>query len=141
MRCGFSGKLVTQWHFNTQGKREQWDFAQERGIEAVEGIDSRGLGRKKLHFNSNSGAQAINLAYLYGATQIILLGYNMQPVAGQRHFFGDHPETLHNGNYFEYAKRFTRLADDLRDEGVDVINCTKDSALTQFRFAELDDVI
>lgn len=93
-----------------------------------------------LHFNANSGAQAINLAYLMGATRIILLGYDMG-ATGQSHWFGSHPKGLNNGNYAGYVRNFTKLAADLRYEGVEVINCTRTTALTQFPRAELSSII
>jgi len=124
---------VTQHH--AAGELE---YAQENGITAVPGQDRPGLGLDLLHFNSNSGAQAINLAYLYGAKTIILLGYDMQHTNGQKHFFGDHTGPLHNGNHANYVKCFDKLANDLASEGVEVINCTRVTALTQFKRMDLD---
>lgn len=104
-------------------------------------MGNKGLGKTKLHHGGNSGYQAINMAYLLGATKIILLGYNMSKPGGKNHFFGDHPKGLHNGNYEAYAKNFDRLAEDLSQEGVEVINCTPNSKLTQFQRGELCDEI
>lgn len=132
----FKGDLYTQYR-----KPDELSFAQEHGITALEGMDGQGLGKDKLHFNSNSGAQAINLAFFKGATRIILLGYDMQNTGGKSHWFGDHPKELHNGQYLTFVDRFTRLAQDLKAEGVDVVNCTRETALTQFRRAELSEVL
>lgn len=140
VRESFSGKLVTQWHPGRGDKREQWDFAQANGIEAVQGADRRGLGRDMLHFNSNSGAQAINYAYLLGAGRIILLGYDMQHTGGKAHFFGNHPNQLAFANHAVYIETFTQVAKDLQAEGVDVINCSRETALTQFRRAALENI-
>jgi len=132
----FSGERYTQYR-----DEKEKQFADENGIIALKGINEKGLGRDRLHFNSNSGAQAINLAYLKGATQIVLLGYDMQQTGGKAHWFGSHPPTLHNGNYSAYVQSFTRLAEDLAAEGVDVVNCTRETALHQFRQAELGDIL
>lgn len=140
MRESFRGKLVTQWHPGRGEKREQWDFAQANGIEAVQGRDSPGLGRDMLHFNSNSGAQAINYAYLLGAKRIILLGYDMQHTGGKAHFFGSHPPQLAFANHAVYVQTFTQLAKDLEAEGAEVINCSRDTALTQFPRDTLENV-
>lgn len=136
MRSTFSGKLYTQWH-----TPETQRFAEKTGLNAIEGSPARGLGRDRLHHGENSGYQAINMAYLLGATRIILLGYNMSKPGGKSHFFGDHPKGLHNGNYENYIRNFDRLAEDLAREGVEVINCTPGSRLTQFRAAELREAL
>ena len=75
-----------------------------------------------------------------GASRIILLGYNMG-VRGKAHFFGDHPKGLTNGNYGGFVGAFTALAKGLESEGVEVINCTKDSALTQFPAGDLSAIL
>lgn len=93
-----------------------------------------------LHFNSNSGAQAINLAFLKGAGRIILLGYDMQNTGGKSHWFGDHPKELTNCNYATYTPRFNKLSADLEKEGVEVINCSRVTGLTQFKRSTIDEV-
>ena len=137
VKANFKGKLYTQWH-NREQKDKAW--AESHGITAIQGAHVKGLGRDIIHFNGNSGAQAINLAYLLGATRIILLGYDMG-ATGNTHFFGSHPKGMANGNYNQYVANFNRLADDLKREGVGVINCTRKTALTQFKIAALSDVL
>ena len=136
VRETFSGKLYTQWH-DDAGK----EFAAEHGLTALEGSHDSGLGLDKIHFNENSGAQAINLAYLLGAKRIILLGYDMGWSGGKSHFFGDHPPELTTGNHFVYVESFTKLARDLKAKGVEVINCTRETMLYQFPRAELSAVL
>ena len=133
VRKTFTGKLVTQWH-NDKGK----EWADSEGITAIQGRHGGGLGRDMLVFNSNSGAQAIGLAYLMGAKRIILLGYDMG-ATGITHWFGSHPKALRNGNYNQYVNNFNKLAKDLEREGVEVINCTRKTALTQFKRGSIDD--
>lgn len=135
VKATFKGELYTQWR--TEPER---DWAVQSGITALQGVHNKGLGRDKLHFNANSGAQAINLAYLLGATRIILLGYDMG-ATGNTHWFGSHPEGLRNGNYGGYVANFNRLAADLEQEGVEVINCTRHSALHQFHRADIGVVV
>ena len=117
------------------------EFAEEFGLNYRDGAGHPGLGRDRIHHGSNSGYQAINLAYLLGADRIILLGYDMQRTGGQGHFFGDHPKGLTNGHYEGFIPRFTDLARDLGNEGVDVINCTRETALHQFRREDFDSCI
>ena len=121
---------------------ELWtqDATSERkfGINRIEGAWLEGLGRNRLHFGGNSGYQAVNLAYLFGAARIILLGFDMQRTEGKVHFFGIHPyhRTAHDGPtepmLVEWAKKFKQLAVDLKSEGVEVINASRATALTCF---------
>jgi hypothetical protein len=74
---------------------------------------------------------------LLGASRVILLGFDMQNTGGKSHFFGDHPAHLATANYAVYVERFTNLAADLNYDGVEVINCSRESALYQFKRAEL----
>jgi len=70
----------------------------------------------------NSGAQAINLAYLFGARRIVLIGMDM----GGPHFFGNHPKTLGptDSNYKSMILAMSQMAADLHAEGVEVLNCS-----------------
>ena len=94
----------------------------------------QGLSRTPglIHEGGNSGYQAIGLAYNFGATRIVLIGYDMQHRPGDRpHWFGKHPAGLSNaGGVKDWAPRFNALADDLRAEGVELLNCSLRTALT-----------
>lgn len=135
IHAGFEGALYTQHH-----KPGDKEWAESLGITAIEGRHVEGLGHDAIHFNDNSGAQGVNLAYLLDATRIVLLGFDMQNTDGQAHFFGDHPPQLSTGNYGVFVERFTQLARDLSTAGVEVINCTRQTALYQFRRATLEEV-
>jgi hypothetical protein len=75
----------------------------------------------------NSGYQAINLAVHLGAKRIILLGYDMRG----NHFFGSHPDGSRPP--FAYCiPKFKTLLEPLRALGVEVINCTRKTALDAF---------
>ena len=112
------------------------------GLSHIKGRYKPGLGKKDIiHFGHNSGYQAINLAYLMGAKKIILLGYDMGAPhqSGKKHWFGNHPQGLrNNGNYAKWVQHFTPLANDLRAEKVDVINCTPSTNITQFRRSTIE---
>ena len=115
-----------------------YDTAKKYGLNIVYGQPGKGLGKKNIHYGNNSGYQAINLAYLKGATDIILLGFDMQKTGGQVHYFGDHPEHLSNGPAFHsILPLFDALAEDLAREGVKVINCTRQTALNCFERQDL----
>lgn len=136
VRQSFKGKLYTQYRTADEKK-----WCESQGLTALKGEHRAGLGREILHFNANSGAQAINLAYLLGATRIVLIGYDMGKTGGRNHWFGDHPKGFAHGKYEDYVRHFDRLAADLEHEGVEVINCTRQTRLTQFRRAEIESVL
>jgi len=80
-------------------QNKSWTHQEEAKQDGVIFLDSEpetGLSTnpEKLHQGSNSGIQAINLAYHLGAREIILLGYDMQPTGGKSHWFGDHPDKV-----------------------------------------------
>jgi len=96
----------------------------------------------QIHSGLNSGYQAIGLAYALGADRIILIGYDMQHTGGARHWHGDHPDGLKNAQGVEkWVKHFESLAVDLEGEGIEVVNCTIETALTCFQRADLRDVL
>jgi hypothetical protein len=82
------------------------------------------------------------MAYLWGASQIILLGYDMQRTGGRCHWHPDHKGGMANGgNFVKWAQRMDRTITDLTRVGVEVINCTADTALKSFRRLPLSEVI
>ena len=86
----------------------------------------------------------MNLAFLFGVTTIILVGFDMR-ITDKVHFFGDHPyHQKYQGPNSNTMKRwvfnFEQLARDLASEGVVVLNATRDSALTCFPRVDLEAV-
>lgn len=101
-------------------------------------------GAKKLkgHHYGNSGAGAMSLAARMGAKKIIMLGYDCGYSDGKRHWHGSHPEGLGNaGSVGTWPKQFSQLADFLRMNGVQVINCSRVTRLTCFERADLAAVL
>ena len=100
-----------------------------------------GLGEDCIHTGGNSGYQAINLAYLLGAKEIILLGYDMKVTGGLRHFHGQHKRGLgNNDNYQGWINHMNILANALKEKGIKVINCTRSTALECFDKQDLEKV-
>lgn len=88
---------------------------------------------------SNSGYQAINLAVLFGARRIVLLGYDLQATDGLTHWFGSHPEPYHEPPPFAlYLQHFPTLVAPLQAAGVELINATRETALTCFPRVDVD---
>jgi len=77
----------------------------------------------------NSGYQGIHLAATFGATRIILLGFDMQRTGGKEHWHGKHEGNLPNGMGFtRWMHALDGLYKDLRSRGVELINCSRDTA-------------
>lgn len=86
----------------------------------------------------------MNLATLAGAEVILLLGYDMQATDGKTHWHGDHPPGLNNpkeGNYARWRQNFATMIPDLAELSVEVVNCSRKTALKGFPMARLEDVL
>lgn len=99
------------------------------------------LDPTKLCLGANGGYQAINLAVLLGAARIVLLGYDMQlGPKGQRHWHRDHPSGSFNAPLQNFRQKFPTLVEPLQRAGVEVINCSRQTALTCFPRQSIEDV-
>lgn len=131
--AGFTGEKWTQ----------DAEAAKRHGLCHVEGHHNPGLSKEPgvIHFNGNGGAQALNLAVIWGARRIILVGFDMKRINGEQHWFGNHPPSMVKASdYGPWVHAFTRIAADLKAWGIEVINCSPVSALHQFRKARLEEV-
>lgn len=73
----------------------------------------------------NSGAQALNLAYLWGARRLVLIGFDFQG----GHFFGRHPPRWSSAPLTQLGREMHGMAIDFYRLGVEVLNCSDCSAL------------
>ncbi|MBT8113722.1 MAG: alpha/beta hydrolase [Gammaproteobacteria bacterium] len=101
-------------------------------INFVEGEPGVGLtDEPPIRHGSNSGYQAVNLVYWFGATRIILIGYDMGSFDGRTHFFGDHPEGLQVlSPWKNFIKAFMSI--NPSEYGIEIINCTTETNLRCF---------
>lgn len=107
------------------------------------GLETDPSGLRMGYPRSNSGYQAIQLAVHLGAARIVLLGYDMQPLAdGRSHWFGDHPDSCKkNSPYPEFRESFAHLVAPLKSAGVEVINASTHTALKAFPIASLNEAL
>lgn len=130
-----------KWSSHGDGHNEKMACAERFGLNLVRGDhhDTFSLNPEKIHYGSNSGFQGINLAILFGAKRVVLVGFDMR-VNGKRHFFGDHPAGLSNQtDYTTWVPQFANAAKKLT--GVEIVNATPGSALTCFKMMGLDDAL
>ena len=101
-----------------------------------------GLGvNGTIHQGGNSGYQAINLAWLWGADAIVLLGFDCSAAQdGKAHWFGQHGPRLTQRQPFSlWQANFPALAQDLANSGARVINASRETALRCFERMPLAD--
>lgn len=85
----------------------------------------------------NSGAQALNLAYLWGARRLVLVGFDFQGT----HFFGNHPSRWASAPLATLAREMHGMALDLYRLGVEVINCSDSTALRYWPTSTLEEAL
>ena len=97
----------------------------------------------RLQHGKNGGYQALGLAALLGAKRVILLGFDMQPDPdGKEHWFGSHPKRIRKGMPFrEWVESFQTIVAPLQKLGVEVINCSRRTALTMFPTMSLEEAL
>jgi hypothetical protein len=87
--------------------------------------ETKGLHSDRLGWNANTGASAINLALLFGASTVYLLGYDMQPMKdGRSNYHNAYNRTANPKAYARFMKGMDQVAKDLPEvfPGKRVIN-------------------
>jgi hypothetical protein len=113
------------------------------GVQALRNMGETGLERDPsgLRTGRNSGYQAINLAVHLGARRIVLLGYDLGPAKdGKTHWFGNHPDRAPSP-YGLMLRKFETIVAPLKDAGIEVLNCSRRTALTVFPRRVLSEVL
>lgn len=86
----------------------------------------------------DTGTSAINLAYHFGAVEIVLLGYDMR---GGRWFTGEwhHPMPIIPEEHFRrHMEPLEQLAADARAKGIRIVNCSPITRVTAFERQPLE---
>lgn len=122
--------------------------------EESEGIkylkkDSRRKGlsndSKTVCWNSNSGAAGISLATHFGAKRIVLLGFDMAMLTPDvSHWHGSHAEPgtrLKTPPFDRHMKGFPILAQEAKQAGVEILNCSPNSKIKDFPIVSLKEVL
>lgn len=112
------------------------------GLLFTQASDCFGVPKSPAPAYGNSGAGAIALAAECGATTIYLLGYDCQHTDGKKHWHGDHPKGLGNaGTVKKWPNHFAEVAKKMNDRGLQVINCSRSTALSCFERADVGSVL
>jgi hypothetical protein len=113
------------------------------GVTVLRNTGSNGLEHDPsgLKNGRNSGYQAMNLAVHFGVRRIVLLGYDMAPgTNGRAHWHKEHPVSLVS-SYRHFRKQYETLVKPLAKVNVEVVNCTRKTALECFPCAPLETVL
>lgn len=128
--AGFKGE---KWSSHSRDN-EKLKEADLYGLTLVKGCNRKGfsLDPEHIHYGGNGGFQAVNLAILFGARRIVLVGFDMSG----SHFFGFHPKPLRNTRSFDkYIEEFGAAAKMLPSD-IRIVNATPGSALKCFPFVD-----
>lgn len=113
-----------------------------RLIDSVRGLpcqDQFQRRRDRIIWGGHGGAQALNLiAHAGPPRKICLVGFDMH-LNGGDHWHADHPWPLpqKEANFARHRRVMDDIASDLERLGVDVVNCSRGSALRSYRFSTL----
>lgn len=108
------------------------------GREAGKGITEK---PGWVRWNGHSGGSAINFAYHLGAKTIVLVGFDMRRVAGQKNWHTEYKESLNTSPFRRHLRCFPRIKQDADALGLKIINATPDSAITSFPIVPLEEAL
>jgi len=125
------------------------------GLNYIEERWEDGLSRDPSYIcaHHGTGPQLVNIAYLYGCTTLLLVGWDMRfhgkvdrRTYKQRRYLGEDPLTKNhwpmtgpNGELSGLIKEMETIHP--ADYGIRIINCTPGSAMTHFEMMDLTDAI
>jgi len=101
------------------------------GIETIPGT---------VAWNRCSGSSAINLAYHFGATRIVLIGFDMHDVDKQKNWHDDHKD---NGKapYQRFLACYGEIAKDAKNLEIKIFNTNLDSAIRHIPKKSLEELV
>jgi hypothetical protein len=99
-------------------------------------------GRGAIAQGRSSGHTAVSLAIAMGAARVVLVGYDMRVVDGREHH---HAEYSGPRDLDQYAREFVPAFNGWRAAaeavGAEIVNATPGSALQEFRFVDIEDML
>jgi hypothetical protein len=105
--------------------------AKTHNIKLAPAQFEKGLSEKPGYINhgTHSGFQAINLAHQFGASKIVLIGFDCKYAGdGKRHWFGSHPKGWGDANHIQrWIESYRTIK-----TSVPIINASLDSAVDAF---------
>ena len=127
-----------------------------KGVNYIEEVwaDGFSVDPSKIHAHHGTSPQLMNIALHYGITKMLLVGFDMRypdkvtdkDYRSPRHYFGEYannlqhwPRTGAQGELEGLIKEMETIKPE--DYGIEIINCTPDSAMTCFPMGNLEDYV
>lgn len=138
-------KWWNEYGHTIKKRAELWTTNREAAriyrLNFINGEIGGGLAKRKnaIRLGGNSGFQALALAIHFGASRVILLGYDMQNQGRQSHWHGNHPR-LGNpmaSKFRDWMGHFDTLKREV-GKACRIVNATRETALKTFRRADLE---
>jgi len=86
----------------------------------------------------DAGASAINLAYHFGVSEMILLGFDMKG----GHHYKDHPNKIISQTHFKrHTRNHVQIGEALRQKGIRVLNASPITTLTCYERTDYDQIV
>ncbi|WP_376947077.1 hypothetical protein [Azorhizophilus paspali] len=118
------------------------DIPAERWSCTRQAAQRFGVNHHPAHGEYNSGMRAIQFAIWQGASRILLLGYDCS-LANGSHWHGDHERTKNPDakKVAGWHRQFAQVAAEARATGVEVLNCSRETALICFPRLSLEEAL
>jgi hypothetical protein len=116
------------------------DLAKDIKILKNTGKGGLELEATAIRHGNNSGYAAMNLAYHLGVKRIVLLGFDMQNIAGKSHFHEGYPTRNTKNEVYgrSMIPLFASIVNPLKEKKIEVINACPNSALKFFKRLPID---
>lgn len=127
-----------------QGVQSDKEMASHPSVHHLRLTGQRGFDPNPgcLRHGCNSGYQAIHLAAHFGVKRILLLGYDMQTEPQRTHWhMEERPQGFAHIIRRSFLPHFPSLAEELKPQGIEVLNCTPDSALQCWPYQSLEEAL
>lgn len=136
----FRGERWTSHSKSTNFVDDKSEVASQFNLNLVNARDADGFSTdgKSINYGNplyaHSGFQAVNLAVMFGAKRICLVGFDYGFKGSSAHFFGNHQglRNSSNADYERMAKAYDKVVTD-----AEIVNATPGSNLKRFPFVDL----
>lgn len=130
----FGGPIITSF-----GSVSDKGWPGVRRVRRTKPLGIESEHRDAISWNGNSGASAINIAYWLGAKRVVLIGFDMARVDGA-HNWHEHygPRSPKFSPYHRHMRGWPTIAQDAKDLGLEILNATPGSAITDFPIVPLE---
>lgn len=140
--ASWPGEVVCMSKLAKQELNKQIKRVRGEGDPTSPGIEFPTIGHHSIRQGRSSGHTAVSLAIAMGANRVPLVGFDMRFVEGREHhhseYHGPRDAMLYEREFVPGFQGWNAAG--LR-AGVEIVNCTQDSAVTEFPMVSLEEVL